>query len=301
MTPGLETGLALALASAAALNAGFLLQHGAAARAPELSLGRPLAAGRALLASGRWIAGFAIGLGGWALYVAALVFAPLSLVQTVAAGSIGLLVVLAAAARRQLPVRRERAGALVATIGLVALAASAGESSGAVDRAPAAPQLVALALAGAVVATIALRRRSAALGGLAAGLCYGIGDVFSKALLVELPQHPTPAALIGSPLLYATAGAHGAGFALLQRSFQHGGAVTSLAPMTAATNLVPIAAGVLLLGEHLPAGTLAVALRVGAFAAAVAGASILALRGAPEIAPEPPAGWLPSTLPTAVG
>jgi hypothetical protein len=209
--------------------------------------------------------------------------------------------VLAAAARRQLPVRRERAGAIVATFGLVALAASAGQSTGAVDRAPAATQLVALALAGAVVAVVALRRRSAALGGLAAGLCYGIGDVFSKALLVELPRHPASAALIGSPLLYATAGAHGAGFALLQRSFQHGGAIASLGPMTAATNLVPIAAGVLLLGEHLPAGTPALALRLGAFAAAVAGASILAVRGAPAVVPEPPGRWLQPTLPTAAG
>lgn len=301
MTSGLETGLALALLSAVALDAGFLLQHGAAARAPELSLRRPLAAGRALLASSRWISGFTLGLGGWGLYVAALAFAPLSLVQAVAAGSIGLLVVLAAAARRQLPVRRERAGAIVATIGLVALAVSAGHSSVAVDRAPAPAQLAALALAGAVVAVVALRRRSAALGGLAAGLCYGIGDVFSKSLLVELPRHPTATALIGAPLLYATAGAHGAGFALLQRSFQHGGAVASLAPMTAATNIVPIAAGVLLLGEHVPAGTFAVALRIGAFAAAVAGASILALRGASEHAPEPAKAWLQSTLPTAAG
>jgi hypothetical protein len=301
MTSGLETGLGLALLSALALDTGFLLQHGAVARAPELSLRRPRAAGRALLASGRWTSGFTLGLIGWGLYFAALAFAPLSLVQTVAAGSIGLLVVLAAAARRQLPVGRERAGAMVATIGLVALAASAGRAPVAVDRAPGGTQLAALALAGAVVAVIALRSRSAALGGLAAGLCYGIGDVFSKALLVELPQHPTVTALIGTPLLYATAGAHGAGFALLQRSFQHGGAVASLAPMTAATNIVPIAAGVLLLGEHVPAGTLAVALRIGAFAAAVAGASILALRGAPEHAPEPATAWLQSTLPTAAG
>ena len=118
---------------------------------------------------------------------------------------------------------------------------------------------------------------------------------------MELPHHPGASALLGAPLLYATAGAHGAGFALLQRSFQHGGAIASLAPMTAATNLVPIAAGVLLLGEHLPAGAAAVALRLGAFAAALAGAAILALRTPGEAAPEPAPRWLQPPVPTAAG
>jgi len=101
-----------------------------------------------------------------------------------------------------------------------------------------------------VVVACALRRRSAALGGLAAGVCYGVGDVMSKALLLELPHHPTAAALAGSPLLYATAGAHGLGFVLLQRAFQNGGALASVGAMTAAMNLLPMAAGVLLLGER---------------------------------------------------
>jgi hypothetical protein len=42
-------------------------------------------------------------------------------------------------------------------------------------------------------------------------------------------------------------------------------------------------------------------LRLGPTRALVAGASILALRGAPEHAPEPATGWLQSTLPTAAG
>ena len=69
-------------------------------------------------------------------------------------------------------------------------------------------------------------------------------------MLIDLPHHPTPAALLASPLLYATARAHGLGFVVLQRAFQHGGPIASLGPMTAATNLLPMAAGVLLLGER---------------------------------------------------
>ena len=116
MTSALAGGLGLALASALALDAGFLIQQGAVARTRELSLRRPLAsAGSAAsrAAAGSW--GSALALSGWGLYFAALTLAPLSLVQTVAAGGIGLLVVLAAIGRRALPVRRERVGALLAT------------------------------------------------------------------------------------------------------------------------------------------------------------------------------------------
>jgi hypothetical protein len=302
MSAAIAGGLALALASALALDIGFLMQQSAAAIAPRLSLRRPVASAHALIASSRWTAGFILGLGGWGLYFAALALAPLSLVQTVAAAGIGLLVVLIAIARRTLPARREQIGAVIATLGLMALAASIGHAASAAESAPSRAALAALALTGLVVVACSLRRRSAALGGLAAGLCYGIGDVFSKAMLLELPHHPSAGALAASPLLYATAGAHGLGFLMLQRAFQSGSALASLGAMTAAMNLVPMAAGVLLLGEHLPAGDLAVGLRMTAFAAAVAGAWVLSARGAPAAAPEitsDQAAWLLPALPTA--
>lgn len=301
MTSTLAAGLGLALASALALDVGFLIQQGAAARARELSLRRPLASAQALFANARWLTGFCLGLAGWGLYFAALTLAPLSLVQTVAAGGIGLLVVLVAVGRRSLPPRRERIGAVLATLGLMALAASIGHST-VVGSAPPAAGLVALATAALVVVACALRARSAALGGLAAGICYGVGDVMSKSLLLDLPHHPTLAALLASPLLYATAGAHGLGFLVIQRAFQHGGPIASLGPMTAAANLLPMAAGVLLLGEQMPPGGLGLALRVCAFAAAVAGAWALSARSAAaptDESPAEPALWLQPTVPTA--
>jgi hypothetical protein len=54
---------------------------------------------------------------------------------------------------------------------------------------------------------------------------------------------------------------------------------------------------VLLLGERLPAGGLDLALRLGAFAAAVAGAWVLANRSA-DVPPESPR-WLQPSLPAA--
>jgi hypothetical protein len=72
--------------------------------------------------------------------------------------------------------------------------------------------------------------------------------------------------------------------------------------MTAAANLLPMAAGVLLLGEGLPHNGLPLSLRVGAFAAAVAGAWVLAGHAAPaaaDEAPTEPALWLQPSLTTA--
>src|SRR5207253_10820400 len=87
------TGLALVLAlgSALALNWGWLEQHGAARRLPELALQRPLASLKALFRDRSWVVGFSVGIGGWALYVAALTLAPLSLVQGTSAGGIAVL------------------------------------------------------------------------------------------------------------------------------------------------------------------------------------------------------------------
>ena len=191
------------------------MQQGAAARAPELSLRRPLASARALLASSRWIAGFVLGLGGWA----PLLRRARTGAAVARADRRGQRHRPARRARRRspggrCPVRREqrRRGARDA------------RPDGAGRRAPATrarrraarrrPARLVRARGGrrVVVVACALRRRSAALGGLAAGLCYGIGDVTSKSLLIALPHHPTAAALLASPLLYATAGAHGLGF-----------------------------------------------------------------------------------------
>ena len=103
MSGALLLGLSLALVSALALNGGFALQQHAAQRATRLSVRRPVASMRVLLAARRWLAGFVLGLLGWALYVGALGVAPLSLVQAVAASGIGLLVLGAALAGGRRP------------------------------------------------------------------------------------------------------------------------------------------------------------------------------------------------------
>jgi hypothetical protein len=87
----LLAGLFLAFASTVTLNWGFFVQHRASNTLQVLSLRHPWTALRLLFTNGRWVLGYVAGLGGWGLYIVALFFAPISLVQAVSAGGIGLL------------------------------------------------------------------------------------------------------------------------------------------------------------------------------------------------------------------
>jgi hypothetical protein len=260
-------GLVLALASAVVLNWGFFAQHGAAHELPPLTLRRPLASLAILFRDLRWLAGFVAGLGGWVLYLAALALAPLSLVQSASAGGIGVLALLVH--RRGAGVqRREWWGVGVAFGGLVLLGISlVGGTAHA--HAPGATALALWLACSAVVAgagSTAGPRLAAGAGlGVAAGLMYASGDVATKAITFG------GAWLWLIPVMLA---AHSLGFVTLQFGFQRGGALATAGVATLVLNSLPIAAGVALYREHLPAGA-AGAARVVAFAATVVGASLL--------------------------
>lgn len=268
----LAIGLALALASALALNAGFYVQHGATNALPPLSIRRPLTSLRALFTDLRWLAGYAAGMLGWGLYIVALRFAPLSIVQAVAAGGVGLLALLVWRVGGVALVPRERVGVAAAVAGLVALAASLGAG---VPRASAAgwsPVAVWVA-ASAALATLAAFPAARALApgaGLAAaaGLLYAAGDVATKAAVGG-------AGIWFVPVLLAC---HGLAFVALQLAFQRGTALATAGLSALLNNALPIAAGVALFHEGLPGGGSG-ALRAVGFAGAVAGAALLARSG----------------------
>src|SRR2546426_2714453 len=122
--------LFLALAATGLTNVAYLREHDAAAALPALSLRRPLHSIEALLTDRSWLVGFALESGGFALYVAALALAPLTLVQSVSAGGIGILAFASARMRRRRLGRHELAGVLVSMLGLLALAVSLAGGSG---------------------------------------------------------------------------------------------------------------------------------------------------------------------------
>jgi hypothetical protein len=263
-------GLLLALGSAAALNWGFLTQHGAAASLPPLAVRRPLRSLRLLFANARWLVGFSVGLGGWALYVVALRLAPLSLVQAASAGGIGLLALLVSRTTDARLSRREWTGVALAVAGLVLLGVSLVRHAGAGH--PGRPEAVAVWLAlSAALAAVAIgpggSRLVAGAGfGVAAGVLYAAGDVATKAAVAG-----------GAALAFVAAvlACHGLAFVVLQLGFQRGSALATAGVSTLLTNALPIAAGMAVFGEGVPGGGYGV-LRVAAFALVVAGAAALA-------------------------
>jgi uncharacterized membrane protein len=277
----LALGLALSLASAGALNWGYLAQHGEAQNMPPLTVRRPIHSLLLLFTNLRWLAGFFVGMGGWVLYVAALALAPLSLVQAVSAGGIGLLALLVWRTTGVDLSRREWIGVACAVAGLVLLGISlAGQRSGGTDGTWTA---VAAWLAGSgVVAGLSAGPGSRLLApgaglGVAAGVLYGAGDVGTKAVVGG-----------GAHLLFAVPvlACHGFAFVALQMGFQRGGALATAGVATLFTNALPIVAGIALFHEPLPGGALGV-LRVLAFGGVILGAVVLA-RANSSVEPPPP-------------
>lgn len=280
MHPTAIAGLILALGSTVLISLSYLREHDAAAGLPPLTLRHPLRSARLLLTSRAWLRGFAMESSGFVLYVAALALAPLALVQSVAAGGVGILAVVGARLARRRMTRREVAGAGLAMLGLVLLAISLSGGNASDAQGALGPIVVWLAVTAGIGAFIyaggkAFLERGVA-DGIAGGLFFAVGDISTKVatqggarLLFVFP-------LIGGYLL---------GTSLLQIGYQCSAALTVAGLATLLTNAVPIAAGTVVLGEHVPGGTLGV-LRVIAFVAVTAGAILLAR---PEQAKKPSA------------
>ncbi len=289
MTGTTALGLVVALGSALALNWGYWAQHGAAAALPPLSLRSPLRSLRLLFTQPRWAVGFVVGIGGWALYVAALRVAPLSLVQSVSAGGIGVLALLAWRIGGARPAPRELIALGFALLGLVALALSLASSSPQSQHGSLPAVLVwvggSVVLAAAIVGTGARFVRAGAVFGIAAGVLYAAGDVATKAAVGG-------GARLG--LVVALLACHGLAFVVLQLGFQRGGVLATAGLASLFTNAVPIAAGLALFGEGLPAGWPGI-VRAVAFAAVVVGGAGLARGEAPTVAADrAPAAAIPA-------
>jgi len=262
--------LVLALASTTLTNIAYLREHDAAAALPTLSLRRPLHSAHVLLTDRSWLFGFVLEGAGFALYVAALALAPLTLVQSVAAGGIGILAFVSARMGRRRLAGGELVGVAISMLGLLALAVSLAGGSGEGTGGTTGEILLWLgSTAAAGVVALALGRRFGASGvayGIAGGLFFSIGDISVK---IATQGGARTAFALGVVLGYSL------GTAFLQLGYQKRGALTVAGIATLLTNALPIAAGSVVLGEPVPSGALG-ALRILAFAAVTAGAILLA-------------------------
>lgn len=260
----------LALLSATLASLAYLREHDAAAALPALTLRHPLQSLRLLLTDRSWLLGFAMEGGGFALYAVALALAPLALVQSVAAGAIGLLAFLSVRLGGPRLDSRQWVGVAFAVLGLVALAVSLVNGSGGEGHSGSTLAVIVWICATGVLAVAVVLFGRALFGvavanGIAGGLLFSAGDISTKLAT----QGGARIAFLVPLILGYTLGT-----SLLQLGYQAGGALTVAGLATLLTNALPILAGTLVLQEPVPSGALG-AVRILAFAAVSIGAVLL--------------------------
>jgi drug/metabolite transporter (DMT)-like permease len=269
-------GLLLAAACAVATNVASVLKHRGANATPRLRARHPLRSVRLLFGS-RW---FALGMGlamfAGMLHIAALVLAPMSIVQVVLAGGVVLLAGLAERLLGCTVPRRQRIGLAAAAAGLVLLVLAAPPLHGA-HGAFATPTLIAfeaaVALAGCALALgprlrILFANRGVLLGA-AGGAFFGVSDIAVKAV--------TGLAGSGAVLPWlatAVAGGIAAQFVAV-RGLQEGEAVPVIALTGVTANVANILGGIVVFGDPIAHGPLAWSAQSLAFALVVLGSALV--------------------------
>jgi hypothetical protein len=268
MTPIL--GILLALACALATNIGFLYKHRGACAAPAVDMRRPLRTARSLFASPLFAIGMLIAAGAWAFHVAAMAVAPLSLVQTVLAGGVVLLAVMA---ERTLGIsigRRQWLGLSLTAGGLMLLGITLPASHGAHSHFS-LPGMI--AFEAGLIATGTLLIMGPRIGapkqhhgfmlGAAAGILFGVSDVSIKALSGLISSAGVAGLL--SPWTLVTVAASVAAFYASAKGLQDGDAVPVIAVTSTAANVSGIVGGILVFGDPLSGNPVALVVQCLAF------------------------------------
>ncbi len=270
----LALGIVAAVGASMLYNTSLALQALEARGVPHEHSLRPSLIGR-LVRNRRWLGATALGLLGWPLEVAALLLAPLTVVQPCLASGLILLLWLGATRLGEAPGRREAVAVAAIVIGLAGVAWAAPARS--TEYAGVGAIVAALALVAVpIAAPYALRGRAGAIGLLpviSAGCGYAWTGIASKLLTDELAA----GALLLAVVWLATA-AVSEGLALLsEMSALQRRPATRVAPMMFAVQvLVPVALAPLIFGESWAATPLGGAALVAFMAIAVAGTTLLA-------------------------
>jgi hypothetical protein len=273
MSLSVQLGLLLAILTAFGSIAGFLYKFRGAREAPAVDLRRPIASSIALFRSPLYSLGILIALGSWGLHVGALSLAPISLVQSVIAGGLVLLTVIANRLFGIEVSRREWIGVALTGIGLAFLAATlAGDGRSAQSHYDPTTLGLYIALLGAAGLVLAVSARSAILLAASAGLLWAASDTSIKALSSHL--HTLGIGVVVHPLAFVILAASLIGLLVSARSLQLGDAVPVIAVTSAAANLTTIAAGPIVFSEPLPSSHFGLAVRVAAFAFVIVAAAM---------------------------
>jgi hypothetical protein len=288
----LVIGLTLALLGSVALNASYLIQHAGSAAAPAIVFRHPVRTFVSLLRSRLWLAGGVLGISGWAISIAALTQAPLSLVQAFLIGGIALLAPVAVRVLGHRLTPREFAGISLVVVALLVLVVGRGTIGVHSEFHNRALGIYLIASVAAGACLLLFRQRRTQMLAAAGGVLYGAADVAIKALTGLASRHGIAAAAT-SPWLIATILASIGAFFCFQRALQSGRPMAVIALMTAGNNIVSIVGGLAVFGDPLGHRPAMVLLHVLAFALIVFAAWLLAPAQAAVAAPAPPPAGRP--------
>jgi multidrug transporter EmrE-like cation transporter len=271
-------GLVCALLSALGTNLAFLFKHRGAVAAPDVDMRHPLRSAADLFRSRWWSIGWAVAAGAFALHVAALSLAPISIGQAVLAGGLVFLAVLAERFFGFELGRRQWIGIGLVAVSLALLTVTGGGGGAHSDYSLAGMIVfegIAVVLGVLLVVSHLIDRIRVERGvllGIAAGLGFGISDVAIKGLSGDLGGGP-----IGllSPWAVVILTAAVFSFFASARSLQIGDGVAVIAVTSVAANLSTILAGLAVFGDRLGDDALVVGVRIAAFALILVGAALI--------------------------
>jgi drug/metabolite transporter (DMT)-like permease len=271
-------GLLCSLLSALGTNLAFLFKHRGAVAAPDIDMRHPLRSTIDLFRSKWWSVGWGVAVVAFALHVAALALAPISVGQAVLAGGLVFLAVLAERFFGFKLGRRQWIGIGVVAVSLALLTltgSGGGEQSGYSLAGMIIFEAIAVGIGLLMVLSHLVERIPAQRGvllGIAAGLGFGIADVAIKALSGDLDS-----GLVGllSPWSVIIVTAAIFSFFASARSLQIGDGVAVIAVTSVAANLTAIIAGLAVFGDELGDDALEIGVRIAAFVLILVGAALI--------------------------
>lgn len=280
VSPAVGVGLVCALLSALGTNLAFLFKHRGALAAPDVDMRHPLRSAIDLFRSRWWSIGWGVAAVAFALHVAALTLAPISIGQAVLAGGLVFLAVLAERFFGFELGRRQWIGIGLVAVSLALLTLTGGGGGGGAHSGYSLAGMIvfegiAVGVGLLLVFSHLIERIPAQPGvllGIAAGLGFGISDVAIKALSGDLNGGP-----IGllSPWSAIVVTAAVFSFYASARSLQIGDGVAVIAVTSVAANLSTILAGLAVFGDRLGNDPLVVGVRLAAFALILVGAALI--------------------------
>jgi drug/metabolite transporter (DMT)-like permease len=272
-------GLVCALLSALGTNLAFLFKQRGAVAAPDVDMRHPLRSAIDLFRSKWWSIGWGVAGVAFALHVAALALAPISIGQAVLAGGLVFLAVLAERFFGFELGRRQWIGIGLVAVSLSLLTLTGGRGGGAHSGYSLAGMIIFEGIAVCVGLLLVLSHlieripaQRGVLLGIAGGLGFGISDVAIKALSGDLDSGPVG---LLSPWSVVIVTAAVFSFFASARSLQIGDGVAVIAVTSVAANLSTILAGLAVFGDRLGRDALVIGVRVAAFALILVGAALI--------------------------